>query len=99
MEDVAVLGQQVVELVGGDVEAQLLQLLEQQWLCDALVIILVQQAMIVVSAGPGWFQAACGRWRAGRAGSGKRANSPSNRSAGFCPKNRSAAVVPPRCTQ
>ena len=50
--------------------------------------------MIIKWAGPRGLQAARERCWAGRAGSGKRASSHSNRSSGFFPNKRSAADVP-----
>ncbi len=38
-----VLGQQIVDLAGGNSDAHLLQLLQQQWLRDPAVVVLVQK--------------------------------------------------------
>jgi uncharacterized protein (TIGR02996 family) len=57
-------------------------------------------ATFIVSASAGLVQAAFIRCLAGRAGTGKCSTKYANRSAGFAPKNRSAAVVPsPRLSQ
>src|SRR5208337_3862540 len=41
VKDVLLLGQDAVELSGGDVDAQLVQLFQEQWLGDVLVVILI----------------------------------------------------------